>query len=83
MGSQESSEAFAPLQRTWGQELRAAEAALRVIAAGRSVLWLVPEAAQVAIAADMLAAIGGDAALVLEFYSDGVLAQDVAANLRK
>ena len=42
-----------------GKSRAAAEAAVRTIAAGRSVLWLVPEAAQVAIAADMLAAAGG------------------------
>lgn len=42
-----------------GKSRAAAEAAVRVIAAGRSVLWLVPEAAQVAIAADMLAMAGG------------------------
>jgi primosomal protein N' (replication factor Y) len=42
-----------------GKSRAAAEAAVRMIAAGRSVLWLVPEAAQVAIAADMLATAGG------------------------
>jgi primosomal protein N' (replication factor Y) len=42
-----------------GKSRAAAEAAVRTIAAGRSVLWLVPEAAQVAIAADMLATAGG------------------------
>lgn len=42
-----------------GKSRAAAEAAVRMIAAGRSVLWLVPEAAQVSIAADMLAAAGG------------------------
>ena len=42
-----------------GKSRAAADAAVRMIAAGRSVLWLVPEAAQVAIAADMLAAAGG------------------------
>jgi primosomal protein N' (replication factor Y) len=42
-----------------GKSRAAAEAAVRMIVAGRSVLWLVPEVAQVSIAADMLAAAGG------------------------
>lgn len=42
-----------------GKSRAAAEAAVRTIAAGQSVLWLVPEAAHVSIAADMLAAAGG------------------------
>lgn len=43
-----------------GKSRAAVEAAIRVIAMGRSVLWLVPEAAQVTIASDMLAAAGGE-----------------------
>jgi len=42
-----------------GKSRAAADAAVQMIASGRSVLWLVPEAAQVAIAADMLANVGG------------------------
>ena len=42
-----------------GKSRVAAEAARRVVAAGGSVLWLVPEAAQVALAADLLATATG------------------------
>ena len=54
-----------------GKSRAAAEAAVRVIAAGRSVLWLVPEAAQVAIAADMLATAGGLPELIHSGLSAG------------
>lgn len=54
-----------------GKSRAAAEAAVRMIRAGRSVLWLVPEAAQVAIAADMLAAAGGEPELVHSGLSAG------------
>jgi primosomal protein N' (replication factor Y) len=54
-----------------GKSRAAAEAAVRMIAAGRSVLWLVPEAAQVAIAADMLATAGGAPELIHSGLSAG------------
>ena len=54
-----------------GKSRAAAEAAVRMIAAGRSVLWLVPEAAQVAIAADMLTASGGAPELIHSGLSAG------------
>ena len=54
-----------------GKSWAAAEAAIRMIAAGRSVLWLVPEAAQVAIAADMLVTAGGAPELIHSGLSAG------------
>jgi len=54
-----------------GKSRAAAEAAVRTIAAGRSVLWLVPEAAQVAIAADMLTMAGGVPELIHSGLSAG------------
>lgn len=54
-----------------GKSRAAAEAAVRTIASGRSVLWLVPEVAHVAIAADMLMAIGGAPELIHSGLSAG------------
>jgi len=54
-----------------GKSRAAADAAVRMIATGRSVLWLVPEAAQVAIAADMLASAGGEPELIHSGLSAG------------
>lgn len=54
-----------------GKSRAAAEAAMRMLAAGHSVLWLVPESAQVAIAADMLAEAGGTPELIHSGMSDG------------
>lgn len=54
-----------------GKSRAAAEAAIRFIAAGRSVLWLVPEAAHVSIAADMLTSAGATPELIHSGLSAG------------
>lgn len=54
-----------------GKSRAAAEAAITMLATGRSVLWLVPEAAHVALAGDMLTSAGGAPELIHSGLSAG------------